>query len=318
MNKIEKILKDSKISFKKDEKMAGYTTTKVGGKARYFIACTKEDDLIKIFNLVIKNDFNYLIIGGGSNLLISDKDFNGIVILNRVDNIFLNKNIIRVSSGALLSSLVSFSASNGLGGIEELMGIPGTVGGAIYGNAGAYGNYVSNNLLRVKVSDGKKVFWIEKNKMSFSYRDSDFKKQRMLILEAEFKLQEGDSKQIVSKTKDILKDRENKYKKGVYCPGSFFKNIEAKNLSKEILSKIPKEKIVYGKIPAGYLLESVNAKGFRMGKIEVSKEHANFFINKGDGKAKDYYRLAMFLRKEVLKKYGINLEPEVQVINFKK
>ncbi|MBU2036514.1 UDP-N-acetylmuramoyl-L-alanine--D-glutamate ligase, partial [Patescibacteria group bacterium] len=239
-------------------------------------------------------------------------------ILNKVTGLFLKDEKIIVNSGTFLFQLVIFSVKNCFTGMEKLMGIPGTVGGAIYGNAGAYSKSTSDFLIRVKVTDGDKPYWISKKDLEFSYRDSNFKKDKRLILEAEFKLKKEEKGIVESNLNKILKDRQRKYKEGIYCPGSFFKNIEVKDLSKSILSKIPKEKIVYGKIPAGYLLESVSSKGLKIGNIEVSKEHANFFINKGGGTAKDFYDLAMLLRKKVFDKYGISLEPEVQVIGFEK
>lgn len=317
MIEIRKVLEDSKINFKENVSLKKFTTTKVGGKAKYFVVVKKENDFVKIFNLVKKYNVNYLIIGGGSNLLISDEVFKGIVILNRVIGISLEDEYVNVKSGTSLIKLVRYSVNKGLLGLEDLAGIPGTVGGGIYGNAGAYGKSVSDCLEKVKITDGNKTYWLTKKDCIFSYRDSNFKKDKKLILEVRFKLTRGNKKVAKDKFDKVLEDRQKKYKRGIYCPGSFFKNIEAKDLSKFVLSKIPTEKIVYGKIPAGFLLESVSAKGFKVGNIEVSEKHANFFINKGGGSAKDFYNLAMILKKKVFEKYGISLEPEVQVIGFK-
>jgi UDP-N-acetylmuramoylalanine--D-glutamate ligase len=317
MNNIEKILEISEISYQKDVSLKEYTTTKVGGAAKYLVTVKKEDDLEKVFSIVKNNKINYLIIGGGSNLLVSDDGFDGVVIVNRVSGIKLKDKKIYVKSGTFLSQLVTFSVKASLAGMEELMGIPGTVGGGIYGNAGAYGKSTSDFLEKVKVTDGMKTFWVSKDDLKFSYRESNFKKDKKLILEAVFNLKKENKKLIEENFRKILKDRQKKYDKGIFCPGSFFKNIEAKNLSKEILAKIPEEKIVFGKIPAGFLLESVDAKGLKIGDIEVSEQHANFFINKGGGCAKDFYDLAMALKQRVFDKFGISLEPEVQIIGFK-
>lgn len=317
MNNTEKILENSGVSYQKDVSLKEFTTTKVGGPAKYLVIVEKEDDLEKVFGVVKNNKINYLIIGGGSNMLVSDEGFDGVVILNRVTGIKLKDEKIYVKSGTFLSQLVIFSVKAGLAGIEELMGIPGTIGGGIYGNAGAYGKSTSDFLEKVKVTDGTKTYWVSKEDLEFSYRDSNFKKDKKLILEAVFSLKKEDKKIIEENFKKILKDRQKKYDKGILCPGSFFKNIEVKNLPKEILAKIPEEKIVFGKIPAGFLLESVDAKGLKVGDIEVSEQHANFFINKGNGIAKDFYDLAMILKQRVFEKFGISLEPEVQVIGFK-
>ena len=317
MSNIENILDDSGIKYQKDISLKEYTTTKVGGPAKYLVTVEKEDDLEKVFGIVINNKINYLIIGGGSNLLVSDDGFDGVVIVNRVYGIKLKDNKVYVKSGTFLSQLVIFSVNSSLSGMEELIGIPGTVGGGIYGNAGAYGKSTTDNLEKVKVTDGIKTFWVSKEDLEFSYRDSNFKRDKKLILEAVFNLKKGDKNIIEENYKKILEDRQKKYDKGIYCPGSFFRNIEAKNLSKEILSKIPEEKIIFGKVPAGYLLETVDASGLKVGDVEVSEKHANFFINKGKGFAKDFYDLAMLLKQKVFDKFGISLEPEVQIIGFK-
>lgn len=318
MKNIEDLLKENKIDFRKNVSIAEYTSTKVGGLAKFLVICKKEKELIDIFRLVKKNNIDCLIIGGGSNLLVSDNGLDGIVIVNRVSKILFSGEKINVKSGTLLLDLVSFSINNNLLGIERLAGIPGSVGGAIYGNAGAYGKSISDTLLSVKVFDGNKIYWVDKKDLYFSYRDSSFKKGIGLILEAEFLLKKEEEKVVKNIFAKTLKDRQKKYEKGIYCPGSFFKNLEAKNLPRKILNIIPKEKIVYGKVPAGYLLESVDAKGLKVGNIEVSEKHANFFINKGNGKAQDFYKLAMILKKRVQDKFGIVLEPEVQVIGFNK
>ena len=317
MNNIEKILENSEITYQKDISLKDYTTTKVGGPAKFLVTVEKEDDLEKIFGIVKNNKINYLIIGGGSNLLVSDEGFDGVVIINRVTGVKLTDNKIFVKSGTFLSQLVIFSVKNNFTGMEQLMGIPGTVGGGIYGNAGAYGKSTSEFLEKVKVTDGIKTYWVSKDDLTFSYRDSNFKSDKKLILEAVFDLAKGNKKDIEANFKKILSDRQKKYEKGIYCPGSFFKNIEVKDLPKDILEKIPEEKIVFGKIPAGYLLETVDAKGLKVGDIEVSEKHANFFVNKGKGLAIDFYNLAMLLRQKVFDKFGISLEPEVQIIGFK-
>jgi UDP-N-acetylmuramoylalanine--D-glutamate ligase len=213
---------------------------------------------------------------------------------------------------------VKFAASNGLMGMEKLAGIPGSVGGAVYGNAGAYGESTSDTLVRVKVFDGEKICWVDKNKGQFAYRDSIFKKTKPVILEAEFKLKEVGKKVSEGETNKAIEERIKKYSGPLACPGSFFKNVLVSDVSKEALTQIPKNKITFDKIPAGYLLESVGAMGMKKGKIEVSSFHANFIINTGGGTASDYYSLVMDLRQKIKEKYGIILEPEVQMIGFSK
>ncbi|TSC64625.1 MAG: UDP-N-acetylmuramate dehydrogenase, partial [Microgenomates group bacterium Gr01-1014_93] len=150
----------------------------------------------------------------------------------------------------------------------------------------------------------------------FGYRDSSFKRNGLIISEVTFQLEKGDPEKLKKEADEILEKRLTKYPKGIKCPGSFFKNIVANTLPEEILEKIPREKIVYGKIPAGVLLEEVGAKGDKLDGIEIAPYHANLFINNGGGKAEDFYNLAKKYFELVYQKFGIELEPEVQLINL--
>lgn len=297
--------------------LAEYTRTNVGGKARFLVECTKEKELSNVFALTKKYRLQNLIIGGGTNLLISDDDFNGLVIIDKVSKLKKKGNIVYVSSGVPLGQFVIFVAKGSWQGVEKLAGIPGSVGGAIYGNAGAYGSSTSNFVKRVKIFDGFNITWIDKKDCGFSYRESIFKKTKPIILGAEFEFPLAKNKDVVSLVKETILERAKKYSGKLSCPGSFFKNVEVDLVSPQLLKKIPSEKIVGGKIPAGYLLEEVGAKGLKVGGVEVSDFHANFFLNKGGGKASEYYQLALNLKEKVYAKFGIKLDPEVQLVNFK-
>ncbi|MEK9178771.1 MAG: UDP-N-acetylenolpyruvoylglucosamine reductase, partial [Patescibacteria group bacterium] len=155
-----------------------------------------------------------------------------------------------------------------------------------------------------------------KDECNFSYRDSDFKKNKYVLLEAEFRLDKGDTEALKKEVNETLTIRLKKYKPGIACPGSFFKNVQVKDLSRQQLEKIPKEKIVYEKIPAGYLLEEVGAKGAKKGEIEIAAFHANLFMNKGKGTSQDFFALSQEFRQKVKEKFGIELESEVQLIGF--
>jgi UDP-N-acetylmuramoylalanine--D-glutamate ligase len=316
MIKFEEKLKDCKITVKKNVSLAEYTTTKVGGAAEYFVEVGSEDELVGAVKAADEFGINHMVMGGGSNLLISDEGYKGLVVLNRYSGISQNKEVFSVKSGTVLFNLVLSSTNDSYSGLENLIGIPGTVGGGICGNAGAYGSSVSDCLIRVKVLRKGEILWVDKKDGNFSYRNSLFKKNGDIILGAEFKFTKAEG--VKEKVKNILLERSKKFAKNMWCPGSFFKNVIADDLTKETLTKIPQDKVVFGKIPAGFLLESVGAKGMKVGKIEVSENHANFFVNKGGGTAKDYYALAMKLRNLVKEKYNLNLEPEVQIIGFKK
>lgn len=318
MENLEKLKKalDSKI--KTNEPLGKHTALKIGGPARLYLEAESEKVLEEGVSLTRTYNIPFFIIGEGSNLLIHEKGFGGLVIRNKVIGIKVKDKKVWVKTGTKLQDLIDFLIKKGLTGMQRMAGIPGTVGGAIYGNAGAYGQTINDRLVRVKVFDGQKVKWIPKSRCDFGYRDSVFKRSDLMLLEAEFDFKKGSKTDLRKEADKVLEMRFKKYRPEILCPGSFFKNILASDLSPQQLKKIPKEKIVYGKIPAGYLLEEVGAKGAQKGKIKIADYHANLFMNLGKGKATDFYKLAEKYKKKVKEKFGIELEPEVQLVGFKK
>lgn len=310
------------------------TTLKIGGPIKKVILIKTEEELTSNLQSLIFNHQSYLVIGGGSNLLVSDEGFSGAIIKNEITGIERQGNDLVVKSGTILQNLVDYANRQGLGGLENLAGIPGTVGGAIYGNAGAYGQTVSDHLISVKafkytsatsslhpelgsITTGateQKSF--SRDDCRFNYRDSIFKSNKFIIIEAVFSLTHSDPETLKQTSSETIKKREVKYPPGIKCPGSFFKNIPSQTLSQEILQELPENFILYGKVSAGALLESVGAKGAKQGDILISPYHANLFINQGRGTAEDFYSLAKTYSQKVYEKHRIRLEPEVQLINL--
>ncbi len=304
------------MQFKSNYLLKNTTTLQIGGPAKMFVEVYSVDELIKAIKYAKDNKLEYLVIGGGSNLLISDLGFNGLIIKNEIKGSKREGNKLIVQSGTVLQILVESAIMHGLSGLEKLTGIPGTVGGAVYGNAGAYGQTISDTISQVKAFNGQNIFILTKDQCQFNYRDSIFKKNGVIILEVIFTLDPFDPSFLTIDAREVLKKRLVKYPPGIKCPGSFFKNIVASTLPKEILEKIPPEKIVYGKLPAGSLLEEVGAKGDALDGIYIADYHANLFVNKGNGTAQTFYDLAKKYAIKVKEKFGISLEPEVQLINL--
>jgi len=294
------------------------TTLGIGGPAKKFVEVKTVDELKWEIDQAHTDILDFLIVGGCSNLLVSDQGFNGVVIKNSTRGIKINGEEITVLSGTPLEELVDFTIEHGLSGMEKLAGIPGTVGGAIFGNAGAYGETISDHLVSVRIYDPiyEEEDTLLKSKLSFGYRTSSFKRDLSIILEATFKLIRANAEDLKKIAEEIIEKRAIKYPPGIKCPGSFFKNLVVSELSQEIVKRIPQEKIVYGKIPAGALLEEVGAKGKKSGAIEIAPYHANLFINNGNGTAKDFYTLAKEVALQVKEKFGVELEPEVKLINL--
>ena len=296
--------------------MKNLTTLEIGGPARQFVQVTTQNELIEVIKHANQNNIPFLVIGRGSNLLVSDEGVNKLVIKNEIEKITKTVRFLKVASGTSLQHLVDFSIANNLSGLQNLSGIPGTVGGTVFGNAGAYGQTISDYLREVVCYNGNQIITLQKDECEFGYRDSGFKRNNLIILEVSFKLASGISKDLRKEADEVIEKRLVKYPAGTKCPGSFFKNLIAENLPKKILEKVPSEKIVYGKIPAGSLLEMVGAKGDSLGDIEIAPYHANLFLNKGQGTALDFYALAQKYAQKVKEKFGITLEPEVQLINL--
>ncbi|MCC6290767.1 UDP-N-acetylmuramate dehydrogenase [Candidatus Nomurabacteria bacterium] len=294
------------------------TTFGIGGYAAYYIRVVEPEELAFVVRETRKLRIPFRLIAGGSNVVFSDETFVGLIIhfVQNNSKIFSKKGTLDVAANLGLMKLIQSSIKDGLAGLESLSGIPGSVGGAIVGNAGAYGQSISDHLTEVQIFDGRNVRWLKKSECHFAYRDSAFKreKRKWLVLRARFKLKNGDSKKLLKKSQQIITTRNMKYNPSMKCPGSFFKNVQVKNISTSALNKIDKNKIRDGKIPAGYLLEVVGACGMKMGKIEVASFHGNLLINRGGGKFADVKKLSRALKNRVYKKFGIRLEEEVRYL----
>lgn len=298
------------------------TTLQIGGPAKYFTQAKTEEELKEALEYATKKQLPFLVVGGGSNLLVSDQGVDKLIVKNEISSIRQEGQNLVVKSGTNLQELVDYSINHNLAGLERLTGIPGTVGGAIYGNAGAYGQTISDHLVEVVCLDPNfqecQTVTLGKEDCQFSYRDSAFKSNGLVILEIEFKLSTRSSNELEKEAEEILAKRVIRYPPGIRCPGSFFKNIVAETLSQEILAKIPAEKIVFGKVPAGALLEMVGAKGDKLDGIYIAPYHANLFVNSGGGTADDFYQLANKYWIKVKERFSVTLEPEVQLINLPK
>ena len=299
-----------------NEPMASHTTLGIGGPASLYAIAKSEEELKKYINISLKFKVPYMVIGGGSDILVSDEGYRGFIIVNKIEGLIISGDRVITKSGTNLYTFINYVIDHGFAGVEKLSGMPGTVGGAIYGNAGAYGQTISDSIIKVKSIKGTKINSRSKEKCKFGYRDSIFKKNKEVILEVEFKFEKGEREFLKKVSLDTISLRAQKYPPSMKCPGSFFKNIVASDLPRKVLDKIPKDKIIYGKIPAGFLMESVGANGQQKGNIKIADYHGNLIVNLGNGKATDLYDLAFDYAKKVEKKFGIKLEPEVQLVGF--
>lgn len=283
--------------------MKGVTTFRIGGPAEYFLQADSEAVLVDAIKTASVAGMPWFVIGGGSNLVVSDSGMDGLVIHNRTSDtvkIDVAGGIVKASSGEKLGSLVQTSAEKGLSGLETLAGIPGTVGGAIYGNAGAYGKCIADSLVTADLlSPEGTIVTVDKGFFEFDYRTSALKKNRHIVLNATFKLIHACQDELVRTIAKIKEQRHSKHPpRDVGCAGSFFKN----------LSPLPGES---RRRAAGEVLEKAGAKTMSCGGASVYEKHANFIINRGMASALEVRKLAEMLKERVLEMFEIALSEEV-------
>ena len=283
----------NQIEFKKDEIMKAHTSFKIGGKADFFVSPKNADELKAVICELKRLEMPYFVIGKGSNLLVSDKGVEGAVIsLSQLNQIDLQQKNVTVGAGVSLAKLCTFARDNGLSGLEFAYGIPGSVGGALYMNAGAYGGEMSQVVVSATVltKDGT-VQEIDASDMALGYRTSIFKTSGAIILSAKFALQTKDIAEITAQMDELLSRRVDKQPLEYPSAGSTFKRPEGHF--------------------AGALIEQNNLKGVSVGGAQVSKKHAGFVINYNNATANDVLALMQKIKDVVLEKDGIELEPEV-------
>ena len=304
---------------KKGVCLAEKTYFQLGGPTRYFLETNNVKELIEAVKTAKHLKIPALVLGGGSNVAVADRGWSGLVVKfhhqkPRAKTCQLVGREFICEASAPLAYLVRQSIRHRLAGLEKLAGIPGCVSGALVGNAGAYGVAISDHLAWVEIFDGQKIRRVDRTACHFGYRDSIFKHRPWVVLRAGFILPKGDQKILLAEARKIIKIRAGKYPVDLKCPGSFFKNIPVQKLTKKVLAQIDQAKIIEGKLPVAFLLESVGAKGERVGDMAVSDFHANFILNLGRGKFSDLKKLVAKLKVKVKKKFGIVLAEEVRYI----
>jgi UDP-N-acetylmuramate dehydrogenase len=292
-----------------NEPLWKHTRFGLGGAAAVF-ACTEDEAaFVEAVRRARASGAPWVVIGMGTNLIVADEGFAGIVL--RYDG-----GRIQVEGGR-----VDAAIDAGLQGYEPMTGIPGNLGAAIYGNAGAYGASVSDRVVRVRYFDGSEIRETDHSGCGFRYRESEFKRRRLqgepwLILSAEFEFPPGNAEEMRRKSEEILAVRNRKYPPEMKCAGSIFKNFLLERLPGAAKAAVPPGVVKGGKVPAAWFLEQAGAKGMARGGIRVSEDHANTLYNAGGGTAAEFRALAEELKRRVRERFGVELEEEVQYIGF--
>ncbi|HQK63661.1 MAG TPA: UDP-N-acetylmuramate dehydrogenase [Candidatus Staskawiczbacteria bacterium] len=310
------------IVFEKNVSLKEYTTFKVGGPAKYFFIARDKMSLEGAVAAAKEKKLPVFIFGGGSNLLVSDKGFRGLVIKNEIKEIEFLEDKVLVGSGYVLSKFASEASKKGFSGFEWAIGIPSaTVGGAAYGNAQAFGSRTSDLINEVEVFDLKtlKLKKLSKSQCKFSLKSSIFKKNKdLVIVSVVFDLKRGNGEEIKENAARFLKHRKHSHPLEFPSAGSVFVNPEIKIKNKRLLKDYPElnELNKNQAIPSGYLIENAGLKGKKIGKAQISEKHANFIINLGGAKAKDIVALMNLAQKRVKEVFNVKLETEIQRIGF--
>ena len=289
-----------------------YTTFKIGGPAEYFADVKNVADLQEALEWAKENKQPIKILGGGSNMLISDAGLKGLVIKLSLDKLEFNDNKIIVGPGVMLAYFLNMAIKNGLTGLEFAAGIPGTVGGATRGNAGTYGIAMDSVIKSIKYLDED----LKASEAQFAYRHSIFKEKAWIILELNIELEKGDVKAAQALIKERLEYRQNT-QPNLPSAGCIFKNILFENVDIEVLKakNIEIEKFdKFKKIPAAYIIERAGLKGHKIGDAQISELHANYIVNNGQATAEQVIMLISFIKQQVRDKYGVQLQEEVQLL----
>lgn len=295
--------------------LAQYTTFGIGGPAEYFFETESDEDLRAALRAARELSLPLTLIAGGSNIVASNSGVAGLVVRIAHGEIReLHEFVLEADAGVLLGDLIEAARRYGYAGLESLVGIPGTVGGAVFGNAGAYGRSVSEAIDTIRIFDGMDEREISKKAGEFAYRTSIFKSEPWFILSVRFCFSPGDPEALRERSEAVLAARLRNYKPDMRCPGSFFKNVLVRDLSLEVLDRIDQSKVIEGKVPAGYLLDAVGAKGTVLGGLAVAQHHGNLILNTGDAKSDEVKALAALLKQRVWERFGIALEEEIRYI----
>jgi UDP-N-acetylmuramate dehydrogenase len=316
------IIKMALPSVIENEPMAKHTNFRIGGPARLYFVAQSSDDLMKAVHTASEEGIPWYLFGGGSNLLVSDKGYDGLMIQAADRHLSFEGTKVSCGVGAITALVARKTAEAGLIGFEWAVSIPGTIGGAIFGNAGCYGGEIKDVVTSVnayRLSDGERVAYT-KEECLFGYRDSLFKHEQHVILGCTMELKEGDAQTALAKLNEINAKRKDNQPLGESSAGCMFKNFEFKDekdiekLKQEV--DVPQEMIDAKRIPAGWLVERCGLKGHKLGGVEVSQRHANFLINDGTGTADHVAQLVSLCQMKVRDNFGVPLMTEVQFIGF--
>lgn len=307
------------INIQENISLKEYTTFNIGGNARYFVEVKSPEDIIEALTFAKEKELKYFILAGGSNILFSDEGFNGLIIKIRIDDINIDGETVTCGSGVMLSDFLSTLAEHALSSAESLAGIPGTVGGAVRGNAGAFGLEIKDIVTQVHVLNfetGERETF-DNAQCKFGYRNSIFKKnEQYIIIDIVFQFVSGDKEQIQNAMQKIIGKRNTKQMQNIKSAGSFFVNPTVDENVQKMFERDTGKKSHDGRVPAGWLLDGCGIFQKRIGDIQAGVQHANYFINMGEGTAEQVIQLSAVAKTRVRDEFDVHLREEVVLAGF--
>ena len=304
-----------RLAILRDALLSQHTRFGIGGPASILVEAPDSASFVAALQIARDSGLNYVVIGGGTNLIVSDDGFRGVVLKLIARNISIDGENVSADAGVVLQDLVDTTVDHGLKGLETMTGIPGFTGAAVYGNAGAYGHSISESVTSVSFFNGQEIRRIDNAACQFHYRESIFKQHKdWIIFSADLRLAPADASVLRAAADKILAVRNAKYPPTMKCAGSIFKNFLLAELPGTVADQVPKTSVIEGKVPSAWFLEQVGAKGMREGGIEVASYHANLIYNVGDGTARELRSVIGELKRRVRERFGIEVQEEVQYV----
>ena len=298
--------------------LASFTTFKVGGDARYLVSASTEEELAQAINFAQEKKLEIFVLGGGSNLIVSDIGFDGLVIKMNFSKWRLEKTDIFAQAAVPFGHIVNLATEKGLAGLEWAGGIPGTVGGAVRGNAGAFGGETKDIIKAVtSISiEGVKKITRTKAECEFDYRESIFKHNNEIITEVIFSLKVGSKKDIADKVRNNINYRLERHPHDLPSAGSVFKNVPVENITSAKLEYFQESVKTdpFPVVPAAKIIAEAGLSGYKVGGAQVSQKHTNYIVNCNNAKANDILKLIEHVQKTVKEKFDIDLQIEQHIV----
>lgn len=303
-----------------NEPMSKHTNFRIGGPAKWFVEIRSLDELTGVLAIANENELATFVFGGGSNMLVADVGFEGIVIKMAMRTYDIQGTRVRADAGVLCAGLARATVNAGLKGLTWAISLPGTVGGGVRGNAGCFGGEMKDHLVGVEVLRGGKVERLTKNQLAFGYRESAIKHSDDVVLSATFELEEGDAQELKAELDDKLMKRKTSQPLDAGSAGCMFKNYEIHDDAElqrlEEKFDLPSEMKSARRISAGWLIDKLGLKGTQIGAAKVSEIHGNFVVNTGSATADEVVQLIALIKTRARNEFGIQLQEEVQYVGF--